>query len=42
MVFIRKECKEVIGSVDINLIRSLLNLVDVLYAQFKEKVNFIN
>eukprot|EP00828_Plagiopyla_frontata_P006289 TRINITY_DN1271_c0_g1_i2.p1 TRINITY_DN1271_c0_g1~~TRINITY_DN1271_c0_g1_i2.p1 ORF type:complete len:1883 (-),score=297.33 TRINITY_DN1271_c0_g1_i2:372-6020(-) len=36
--FIRKECKEVIQSVDINIIKSLINLVDVLYPQFKEKV----
>ncbi|MHA2024048.1 MAG: AAA family ATPase [Candidatus Thorarchaeota archaeon] len=35
--FLRKECKEVIQSVDVNLIRSCLNLVDVIYAEFKEK-----
>jgi len=34
--FIRKECQEVIPTVDINLVQSCINIIEVLYLNYKE------
>ena len=37
--FIREECKEVIGTVDNNLVQSCLNIFNILFLEMQENQN---
>ena len=40
--FLRNKCKEMIPSADINMVSSCLNLINVMFQEFKEKVAHID
>lgn len=35
--FLRKECKEIIPSVDVNLVKSCLNFIEIFFKDMSEK-----